>query len=77
MMDCSGCELGRAASLAFWRGEIELQMKLADSRVVDTNFLSNLPAGFALFKQGDDVILSLLGNGFHDDGDRGVRDAVP
>src|SRR6266436_6595797 len=75
--DCSGCELGRAASFAFWRCEIELRMKLADSRVVHTNFLSNLPAGFALFKQEDDVILSLLGNGFHDDGDRGVRDAVP
>ena len=52
-------------------------MKLADSRVVDTNLLSNLPAGFALFKQGDDIILSLLGNGFHDDGYRGVRDTVP
>ena len=41
-------------------GEIELQTKLADSRIVDTNFLTNL-----------------LGNGFHDDGDRGVRDVVP
>src|SRR5258708_34272283 len=60
MMDCSGCELGRAASFAFWRGKIELQTKLADSRIVDTNFLTNL-----------------LGNGFHADADRGVRDVVP
>ena len=52
-------------------------MKFADSGMVDTNFLSNLPAGFALFKQREDVILSLLGKGFHDGGDRYLRVSVP
>ena len=76
-MYCSGCELGRTASFALWKGGIELRMKFADSGVVNTSFFSNLPTGFALFKQRKDVILSLLRNGFHGSGDRGLRAAMP
>ena len=38
-----------------------------DCGVVYTNFQCDFSAGFALIKQGENVILSLLGDGFHDE----------
>ena len=38
-----------------------------DLRVVYTNFQGDFLSGFALIKQGEDVILSLLGDGLHDE----------
>ena len=40
--------------------------KPADCGVVYINFLCDFSAGLALIKQGENVILSLLGDGFHD-----------
>ena len=38
-----------------------------DLRVMYTNFQCNFVSGFALIKQGEDVILTLLGDGLHDE----------
>ena len=44
-----------------------LREKPDDFRVVYTNFQCNFLSEFALIKQGEDVILSLLGHGLHDE----------
>ena len=44
-----------------------LREKPDNFRVVYTNLQCNFVSGFALIKQGEDVILTLLGDGLHDE----------
>ena len=55
-----------ACPLGLWNGRMMLGAEPVHCRVVHTNSKCNFSAGLALVKQGENIILGLLGDGFHD-----------
>ena len=65
-MACTGgVWLRRSASLGLGNGRTMLEAKPDEFKIVYTSFQCYFLSGFALIQWGEDVILSLLGDGLH------------